>query len=193
MSTVCGAKAPQYATVLELDRKIRDFPVPSRLVSRCDVPEVCNDPGTSIPVQRWQVISSKEISESFSTHPIGQLLMASEALLNLHRPYLAQVLNSTPHDLLKHRYSPSVIAIYRASWRLIEGLIATHKRAPLVFERISLPWSQALSAAVSSRWTFFFSRAVYSSDPLDRYVSLCHPRSYILPSISVFARARQVV
>ncbi|KAI0095188.1 hypothetical protein BDY19DRAFT_1039110 [Irpex rosettiformis] len=144
MTTVCGAKAPQYATVLDLDRKIRDFPVPYRLVSRCDVPERCNEIGTTIHVQRWMVVSSKEIT-----------------LLNLHRPYLAQVLSSTPHDLLKHRYSPSVIAIYRASWRLIEGLIATHKKAPLVFERISLPWSHALSAAIVM--CLFVTRAPTSS------------------------------
>lgn len=81
---------------------------------------------------------------------VNRSLTVCLALLNLHRPYLAQVLNTTPHDLLKHRYSPSVIAIYRASWRLIEGLIATHKRCPLIIERVSLPWSQALSAAVSN-------------------------------------------
>lgn len=71
------------------------------------------------------------------------------ALLNLHRPYFAQVLSAAPHDPLKHRYGPSVIAIYRAAWRLIEGLITTHKRTPFIMERLSTPWSQALSAGVS--------------------------------------------
>lgn len=58
-----------------------------------------------------------------------------------------------PNDPLKHRYGPSVIAIYRAAWRLIEGLIGTHKRVPFVIERLSLPWSQALSAAVSAPYS----------------------------------------
>lgn len=71
------------------------------------------------------------------------------ALLNLHRPYFAQALNEMPQDLLRHRYGPSVMAIYRSAWRLIEGVKETHKRVPLVMERLGLPWSQSLSAGVS--------------------------------------------
>ncbi|KAI0706170.1 hypothetical protein BC835DRAFT_1312763 [Cytidiella melzeri] len=129
MTTVFGVKAPQYSTVLELDKRIRDFPIPWRLRSQCDQLDI--NPEPAINMQKWMVLSSKEIT-----------------LLNLHRPYFAQVLSATPHDLLKHRYSPSVIAIYRAAWRLIEGLIYTHQRVPLVIERVTLPWSQALSAAI---------------------------------------------
>ena len=89
-------------------------------------------------------------------------------MLNLHRPYFAQALSSMPHDLLKHRYGPSVIAIYRAAWRLIEGLIATHKNYPLITERLSYPWSHALSGGVSKTATIL-DRA--RADPsADRHV-----------------------
>lgn len=88
--------------------------------------------------------------------PLGLLLMSSffsffwvaTALLNLHRPYFAQALNDGPQDLLKHRYAPSVLAIYRSAWRIIEALRMTQERVPFVTERWGMPWSLSMSAAV---------------------------------------------
>ncbi|KAJ3547759.1 hypothetical protein NM688_g5369 [Phlebia brevispora] len=130
MTTAFGAKTPPYSTVLELDRKIRDFPVPWRLRIKCGMNEE-SEPTKAIFMQRWFVMSCKEAT-----------------LLNLHRSYFAQALNEMPQDLLRHRYGPSVMAIYRSAWRLIEGLRETHKRVPAVMERLGLPWSQSLSAAI---------------------------------------------
>jgi hypothetical protein len=70
-------------------------------------------------------------------------------LLNLHRAYFAQALHDSPNDIQRHRYLPSVVAIYRASWRLIHGLQLAWANVPQIMARIHLPWSQALSAAVS--------------------------------------------
>lgn len=161
MTTAFGAKTPQYTTVLELDRKVRDFPVPWRLRIKCGL-AVESEPTKVVHIQRWFVMSCKESSESRSSiaclpssiaaAPSNELpdvdLCVHTALLNLHRPYFAQALNELPHDLLRHRYGPSVMAIYRSAWRLIEGLRETHKKAPQVVERLGLPWSQSLSAAV---------------------------------------------
>lgn len=69
-------------------------------------------------------------------------------LLNLHRPYFAQALHDSPHDTHKHRYLPSVAAIYRASWRIVHGLQFAWTTVPQILARLHLPWSQALSAAV---------------------------------------------
>lgn len=66
----------------------------------------------------------------------------------MHRTYFAQALRDQPHDLLKHRYGPSVMATYRSAWRLIEGLKQPSRKVPDLLARHSLAWSQALSAAV---------------------------------------------
>lgn len=76
-------------------------------------------------------------------------LIIRSALLNLHRAYFAQALQERPTDLARHRYIPSVIAIYRSAWRLIEGLRWAWRNVPQPLSRIGLAWSQALSAAVS--------------------------------------------
>lgn len=71
------------------------------------------------------------------------------ALLSLHRPYFTQALKDMPMDLARHRYIPSVIAIYRSAWRIIEGLQLTWRRIPQALVRFNLAWSHALGAAVS--------------------------------------------
>ena len=71
------------------------------------------------------------------------------ALLNLHRPYFAHALQETPADLHRHRYLPSVVATYRSAWRLSRALAMTWRAVPTILARLLLPWSHALSAAVS--------------------------------------------
>ena len=102
---------------------------------------------------RWLSLSSKEISEwslrggiSFNTWLI---IFDLPVLLNLHRPYFAQALQESPADLHRHRYLPSVVATYRSAWRLSRGLAVTWRAVPAILARLLLPWSNALSAAVS--------------------------------------------
>lgn len=63
MTTAFGVKMPPYITILDLDRKIRDFPIPSHLRPNChDSPEL--EP-PELHMRRWWVLSSKEASEFF--------------------------------------------------------------------------------------------------------------------------------
>lgn len=62
MTTAFGAKIPQYSTVLDLDRKIRDFPVPWRLRIKCGLGEG-GEPTKAVHMQRWFVMSCKEASK----------------------------------------------------------------------------------------------------------------------------------
>ncbi|KAF9259356.1 hypothetical protein L218DRAFT_908477 [Marasmius fiardii PR-910] len=117
---------PTYAKVVELDRNIRDFPVPAHLRLRC-TPES----RAELVMQRWMVMCYKDT-----------------VLLNLHRAYFAQALLDQPHDLASHRFVPSVMATYRSAWRLMKGLKQVHERVPLLVARFSLAWSQALSATI---------------------------------------------
>lgn len=62
MATAFGATMPPYSTVLDLDRKIRDFPVPKYLQPNCD-PNEQPMPKPELIMQRWIVLSSKEASQ----------------------------------------------------------------------------------------------------------------------------------
>ena len=71
-----------------------------------------------------------------------------KALLNLHRVYFAQALREKPEDPLKHKYGPSVMAIYRSGYRVIEFGQRAMSALPQSFFRSTLAWSKVLSAAV---------------------------------------------
>lgn len=149
MSTAFGAKTPSYSTVIDLDRKIRDFPIPSILSGRCGQVED-TDLGRSVDVQRYLVMASKEIGTfTCRTSNFAKRTHCTiTVILHLHRPYFAQALSELPHDLLKHRFGPSLMATYRSSWRLIEALRDLYRRVPFILGRIPLPWSYSISAAV---------------------------------------------
>ena len=151
MATAFGAKQPPYSVIISLDRKIRDFPVPVLWRPVCDTAE---GPAPIVPLElnmhRWLVMSRKEMSMS---HVVHLYSVSHEALilalLCLHRPYFTQALKDMPTDVARHRYIPSVIAIYRSAWRIIEGLQLTWRRIPQALARFNLAWSHGLAAAVS--------------------------------------------
>jgi len=84
-----------------------------------------------LDVQRWLITSRKEMT-----------------LLQIHRLFFAQALREMPADLAHHRYIPSVVAVYRSAWRIIEGLRITWSRVSQILVRFNPAWSQALSAAI---------------------------------------------
>ncbi|KAH7911612.1 hypothetical protein BJ138DRAFT_1135262 [Hygrophoropsis aurantiaca] len=129
ITTAFGARPPAFSTILELDRKIRDFPVPKHLQPCCT-----------------HDTSPSAMPEHIQVHSL--LIYKEVTLLNLHRSYFAQALQDSPNDLLKHRYGPSVMAAYRSAWRIIEIQSHSVKVFPQIIERMGVFWSHALSAAV---------------------------------------------
>ncbi|KAI0732426.1 fungal-specific transcription factor domain-containing protein [Fomitopsis betulina] len=129
---VFGAKVPQYSSILEYDRMIRDFPLPSNLRPNCG--QQCGEP-TDLPpmlyMQRYLTLLEKE-----------------HTLLSLHRPWFAQALQEQPGDLLRHRYGPSVMAIYRSAWRMIEAARESYKRVKVIPSRFGILWSVCLASGI---------------------------------------------
>lgn len=146
MATAFGSKTPPYSVIVDLDRRVRDFPVPSYLRWDCS-----GQAADERHTQRWQVISAKESSKFVSIQLIWypHFLLLPLALLNLHRAYFAQALQDQPNDLTNHRYVPSVMATFRSAWRLSKSLRFAWSRVPHIVSRLGIAWSQALSAAVS--------------------------------------------
>lgn len=130
ITAVFGAKTPQYSNVIEYDRKIRDFPIPEHLRSKCGYPGEPEATG-ALYWQRCLVITAKEAT-----------------LLSLHRAFFTRALHEQPHDLLRHRYGPSVMAIYRSAWRIIEGAKDCLKRAAPVASRFGYIWSGCLAGGI---------------------------------------------
>ena len=146
-----GAKSSSYPVIISLDRKVRDFPVPSHLELVWDIAEGSTPVAPYLEMQRWFVLSRKEISTLASRSQLTSHKVAFIALLNLHRVYFARALQQKPTDLQGHQYITSVLTIYRSAWRIIEALKITWRRVPQILSRLCLSWSHGLSAAVSRK------------------------------------------
>ncbi|TFK85568.1 hypothetical protein K466DRAFT_587982 [Polyporus arcularius HHB13444] len=125
-----GAKSPPYAKVMEIDRRVRDFPVPASLRIQCGDLEI-PPPSTALVMQRL----------------LGTLFKES-TLLNLHRPYFSQALNGSAEDPLRHRYGPSVMAIYRSAWRIFATARCAYKFIPGIAARLGQLWSYTLAGSI---------------------------------------------
>lgn len=125
---LCG-KVPTYSTILDLDRRIREYPVPVYLRPSC-ASFRSTDP-MHFFMARGAVLYRKEIT-----------------LLYLHRGYFAQALQEKPEDPLRHRFGTSVMAAYRSAYRLIIGLRDLFDLIPDPMTRITIPWSYTVSATI---------------------------------------------
>lgn len=116
------AEAPSYATVMELDRKVREFPLPEETQDK-------NDMATSF---RRCVL--EHIRET--------------VLMYIHRSFFAQAIIEQPINPLKSVYAPSFLAAYRASATILKSIREQFNTWPTSCARHWTMWTFAFSAAV---------------------------------------------
>ena len=141
-----------YASLLELDKRIRTFPVPPHLQS----PSESAEPGRgwnadpSRAMQQFCILCERESSEPQTIYSISSSIIhhPHEDLLYIHRSYLAQAMRELPKDPLGHRFSASVMAAYRSSCRLISALRSCYTAYPKMTGRVWFFWSGVFSACV---------------------------------------------
>lgn len=134
-----------YDTVLDLDKRIRDFAIPASLRNK--------DINTkSIVMQRASLSTALEAGKSyrrlllcFSLNPPFLIV-----LLQLHRTFFTRAL-SGPEEAFnrKHKYAPSVVAVFLSATRMIANIQELYEHEPYLTARILGYWSNAFSAAVS--------------------------------------------
>ncbi|KAH9946509.1 hypothetical protein B0H21DRAFT_693617 [Amylocystis lapponica] len=130
-----GAKTPTYNTVLQLDRRLRSYPVPQLLQiagfgssdSRLDA---YND---SVPLvlQRHTVLAIRESN-----------------LLYMHRGFFARAISDHPRDPLGSPYGTSFIAAYRSAGSLVALVGNVHSQLKELSERMWFLWTHLFSCAI---------------------------------------------
>ncbi|KAF4569974.1 hypothetical protein EYR40_008957 [Pleurotus pulmonarius] len=130
-----GAKTPTYATILQLDRKFRAFPVPPVLqVAGFGSSE--SRPGgfpqtVMLMLQRHIVLAIRESN-----------------LLYLHRSFFARAVSDHPKDPLGSPYGTSVIAAYRSAGSLVALMRNLHTQLKEPSERMWFLWTHMFSCAI---------------------------------------------
>ncbi|KAF8176350.1 fungal-specific transcription factor domain-containing protein [Mycena galopus ATCC 62051] len=118
------AEAPSYTTIMELDRKVREFPLPP-----LDDDAGPDDVGASL--QRCVLEHVRET-----------------ALMYIHRSFFAQAIIEQPANPLKSTYAPSFLAAYRASATILKSVREQFAVMPNACARFWTMWTFAFSAAV---------------------------------------------
>ncbi|THH33361.1 hypothetical protein EUX98_g851 [Antrodiella citrinella] len=102
-----------YEVLMELDRKIRTFVIPSKL-------QVSLQGGEGLP---WSS------NARLAMQQCNCIFMKEANLLYLHRSFFAIALRDDPVNPLSHKFSPSVVASYRSARRMcvaLRGLYLVH-------------------------------------------------------------------
>ncbi|KAF7975557.1 hypothetical protein HWV62_9243 [Athelia sp. TMB] len=125
-----GAKSPEYKIILELDRKVRDMPVPPALnIFR-------------------RTINPDEMSLNVVMKSGWLAIIRSITLLYIHKSYFARALIEEPANPLRSPYATSFLAAARCSSaviRISSGHITTY---PKLCMRWWTLWAHLFSAAV---------------------------------------------
>lgn len=119
-----AAKPPNYQTILELDRKIREFPMP-----------VFPDPTHFDHAPRGM-------------RNFGRSCYKELTLLFLHRGFFAQAMGDFPSDPIRSPVGRSFMVVYQCANTMITATIDQFKLQPVICSRVWRIWSFAFSAAV---------------------------------------------
>ena len=136
---------PDYRSVLELDKAVRDFPLPGALKD----PTLRRPKTTrSLVMQRAIVATNCEIGVirclawNVCAHP------SYLALLHLHHNYFAKFLSLPRRSTPIGEYVPSILATFSSACRLIATLETFYSQEPLLCSRFVRFWSNAAFSAV---------------------------------------------
>ncbi|KAH9940788.1 fungal-specific transcription factor domain-containing protein [Epithele typhae] len=133
-SKALAAETPSYETILELDRKVREFPIPPDATAMQEGLEIAPDEEAP-PIQesmiRFVLAHSREV-----------------ILLYLHRCFFAQAITDCPRNPLRSPYAHSFLTAYRSSTTILRVIREQFKLYPAMCARFWVIWTFAFSAAV---------------------------------------------
>ncbi|EGN96940.1 hypothetical protein SERLA73DRAFT_75787 [Serpula lacrymans var. lacrymans S7.3] len=125
-SRTLTAETPTYATIMELDRKVREFPIPESAAAMA----------TSVAGTPMMTVSED-----------NQTL--SDSMGNCTLSHTREVtIIEFPVNPLKSPYAPSFLAAYRASSTILRTIQAQFVAAPALCSRFWTMWTFAFSAAI---------------------------------------------
>ncbi|THH15615.1 hypothetical protein EW146_g4890 [Bondarzewia mesenterica] len=131
-----GAKTPTYATILQLDRKLR----------ACPVPPILQIAGFGNSTESQLNLIPEPVSMILQRHLV--LAVREMNLLYMHRSFFARALSDHPKDPLGSPYGTSVIAAYRSAGSLVALIRNLHSQAKEPTERLWFLWTHMFSCAI---------------------------------------------
>ncbi|RDX50893.1 hypothetical protein OH76DRAFT_370048 [Lentinus brumalis] len=128
------AEAPPYETIMELDRKVREFPIPpdaAAMQEDLETPPDSEPPPLQDSMIRFVLAHSREV-----------------ILLFLHRSFFAQAIIDCPRNPLRSTYAHSFLVAYRSSGTILKVVREQFSLYPQMCARFWVIWTFAFSSAV---------------------------------------------
>ncbi|KAI0255861.1 fungal-specific transcription factor domain-containing protein, partial [Lactifluus subvellereus] len=119
-----------YSSLLEIDKRIRSFPLPSHL-----------SPASETGGQAWDANPSRAMQQFFA------LCERESNLMYIHRCWFAEALRDSP-DPFQHKYAESVISVYRCANILINGLKSLTNAYPSAAGGVWFFWSSFYTSSI---------------------------------------------
>ncbi|PVG02732.1 hypothetical protein CPB86DRAFT_537750 [Serendipita vermifera] len=129
-----AVKPPSYATILKLDKNIRDW----QLDSVPPAEDLSKNPNLD-PSNRFMVL----LMRSLATTGMREI-----ALMYLHRRYFVEALTRRPDEPLRSKFAMSVLAVHRSAVLLLQGIQRLDRLVGHLLPRIFFMWLNGLSAYV---------------------------------------------
>ncbi|KZV82711.1 hypothetical protein EXIGLDRAFT_843477 [Exidia glandulosa HHB12029] len=120
-----GAKPPPYQVIYQLDKLVRDYPIPPNLV--------VNDLDTS------------SLSMTMQRHAVQ--ILKETSVLYLHRSFFARAVTEHPSDALTTNFTPSVHATVQSAMTIVDSVNALFNLQHLT-ARFWFFWTHAFSASM---------------------------------------------
>ncbi|KAF7985868.1 hypothetical protein HWV62_43730 [Athelia sp. TMB] len=138
-----GAKAPDYKTILELDRKVHEMPLPAALslFLECDLDET----GLDIAMKGGHLT-----------------ILRAVCLLYIHKNHFARALIDHPADPLRSPYATSFLVTTRCSSTVIRLSYEHIKRVPKLCARFSFPGKLVVGLIVTRAPTSSMAPAAFT-------------------------------
>ncbi|KZP18634.1 hypothetical protein FIBSPDRAFT_920393 [Athelia psychrophila] len=128
LETTLSSKSPDYRIILDLDRKVREMPLP---------------PALNFYLGRGDDAS---LNERFKG---GYLAMVrSISMLYIHKSHFARALLDHPTNPLRSPYATSFLAAARCSSAIIRSSVSNIDRVPELYMRWWVMWTHLFSAAM---------------------------------------------
>ncbi|KAG6841583.1 hypothetical protein C0991_009338 [Blastosporella zonata] len=108
------AEAPTYATIMELDKKVREFPLPEGMDS-------AGGSSKGKEKQGEEGAQESDMAGSFQRCVLDHI--RETVLMYIHRSFFAQAIIEHPANPLKSAYAPSFLAAYRAASTILKSVV----------------------------------------------------------------------
>ncbi|KAG6894950.1 hypothetical protein C0992_003792 [Termitomyces sp. T32_za158] len=149
-SRTLTAEAPTYATIMELDKKVRDFPLPEGMTLGDGKMKAKNGEG------RRPEGEGGDLAGSFQRCVLDHI--KETVLMYIHRSFFAQAIIEHPANPLKSAYAPSFLAAYRAASTILKSVVF----GTVVTRGPKSPLAHSAMAELEQACRLFSKASVYS-------------------------------